>query len=218
MSRGNYTRIDKRQFPDQSTWFDTMKLRDIVGDRPALGALYICLTFVLSLSVFGCTKDLTHQQTVSDSPTQHRTTEQYAKGDSVEIPETGISIEFGKLYLWRDWQPTVNNPGPDGGSPLYVSFNFVLTNSSESSQQIAWVGYVQDGEQTLYPLHFTDRAQTPLYSLTLDSGNVLEVDLVAHNGPYLTIGSKASIHMSFTVDNKRHAELNTTSVVVNQTM
>ena len=81
--------------------------------------------------------NLTQQHIGSDSPTHNSAKEIYREGNSVIFPAIGVSVELGTPYLWRDWQPIVNSPGPDGGSPLYVSFDFLVTNSSESRQEFA---------------------------------------------------------------------------------
>ena len=134
------------------------------------------------------------------------------------LPEFGISVELGTPYLWRDWQPIVNSPGPDGGSPLYVSFDFLVTNSSDSRQEIAWAVYVKDADNVLRELRFTDRSQIPLNSMSIAPDKAVTIELVAHNGPYLPIGNTTSLQVQFTVNNKLRAEQNTTPVIVNQTM
>jgi len=179
------------------------------------------LIFFLGITCFvigGCKTNLAQQDAGSDSPTHNAAKEVYREGNSVRFPAIGISVELGTPYLWRDWQPTVGNPGPDGGSPLYVSFNFLITNSSESHQEMAWVVYVKDADNVLRELRFTDRSQMPLNSMSIAPDKAVTIELVAHNGPYLPIGNMASLHLELSVNNKYHVEQHTTPVIVNQTM
>ena len=179
------------------------------------------LIFVLGIACFvigGCKTHLAQQDAGSDSPTYNSAKEVYREGNSVRFPAIGISVELGTPYLWRDWQPIVNSPGPDGGSPLYVSLDFLVTNSSESRQEIAWAGYVKDANNVLRELRFTDRSQIPLNSMSIAPDKAVTIELVAHNGPYLPIGNTTSLQVQFTVNNKLRAEQNTTPVIVNQTM
>jgi len=179
------------------------------------------LIFFMGIACFaigGCKTNLAQQDAGSDSPTHNPAKEVYREGNSVRFPAIGISVELGTPYLWRDWQPIVNSPGPDGGSPLYVSFDFLVTNSSDSRQEIAWAVYVKDADNVLRELRFTDRSQIPLNSMSIAPDKAVTIELVAHNGPYLPIGNTTSLQVQFTVNNKLRAEQNTTPVIVNQTM
>jgi len=62
----------------------------------------------------------------------------------------GCQISLGEPFLWRDWQPVVGNPGPDGGSPLGVVISLVVSNRSDSNHQISWLGAVEDMNGDLY--------------------------------------------------------------------
>ena len=179
------------------------------------------LIFFMGIACFaigGCKTNLTQQNVGSDSPAHNPAKEIYREGNSVRFPAIGISVELGTPYLWRDWQPIVNSPGPDGGSPLYVSFDFLVTNASESRQDIAWAVYVEDADNILRELRVTDRSQIPLNSMSIAPDKTITIELVAHNGPYLPIGNKASLHMELSFNNKYHVEQRTTPVIVNQTM
>ena len=173
---------------------------------------------IACFAIGGCKTNLTQQEAGSDSSTHNPTKEVNSEENSVRFPEFGISVELGTPYLWRDWQPTVGNLGPDGGSPLYVSFDFLVTNSSDSRQEIAWAVYVKDADNVLRELRFTDRSQIPLNSMSIAPDKAVTIELVAHNGPYLPIGNTTSLQVQFTVNNKLRAEQNTTPVIVNQTM
>jgi len=161
---------------------------------------------------------LTQQNIGSDDPTHNPAKEIYREGNSVIFPAIGVSVELGTPYLWRDWQPIVNSPGPDGGSPLYVSFDLLITNASEIRQEIAWVVYVEDADNILRELRFTDRSQIPVSSMSIAPDKAVTIELVAHNGPYLPIGNKTSLHVELLVNNKYRAEQRTTSVIVYRTM
>jgi hypothetical protein len=179
------------------------------------------LIFFIGVACFaigGCKIHLTQQNVGSDSPAHNPDKEIYREGNSVRFPAIGVSVELGTPYLWRDWQPIVNSPGPDGGSPLYVSFDFLVTNSSESRQEIAWAVYVKGADNVLRELRFTDRSQVPLSSISIAPDRAVTIELVAHNGPYLPIGNKTSLHVELLVNNRYHAEQRTTPVIVYRTM
>ena len=94
----------------------------------------------------------------------------------------------------------------------------MITNASESRQDIAWVVYVEDADNVLRELRFTDRSQIPVSSMSIAPDKAVTIELVAHNGPYLPIGNKTSLHVELLVNNKYRAEQRTTPVIVYRTM
>ena len=131
---------------------------------------------------------------------------------------SSCEISLGEPYFWRDWQPVVIDPGPDGGSPLRVAVVLQITNLGDVIQQIAWEGSLTDVDEVSYLMQFTDRSQTPMNSVTLAPGEKYTIHLVDHDGPYLPVGSKASLSLRLTVDDKNTGNITTLPVIVNQTM
>ena len=131
---------------------------------------------------------------------------------------SNCEIGLKELYFWRDWQRDVVDPGPDGGSPLRVAVVLEITNLGDVVQQIVWEGFVKDGDDVSYPVQFTDRSQTPQFSVTLSPGQKYMIDLIGHDGPYLPVESKASLNLIMTVDGKDRGNITSTQLLVNQTM
>ena len=77
---------------------------------------------------------------------------------------------------------------------------------------------MKDVDEVSYPLQFTDRSQTTLDSVTLVPGEKYTIRLISHDGPYLPVGSKASLSLRLTVDGKHSGDINSTQSRVNQTM
>jgi len=65
---------------------------------------------------------------------------------------------------------------------------------------------------------FTDRSQIVRRAVNLAVGEEFRVELVAHNGPYLPVGSTARLRMQFIVDEQIKGKLETSLAMVNQTM
>ena len=131
---------------------------------------------------------------------------------------SSCEISLGEPYFWRDWQPVVVDAGPDGGSPLRVGVILQIANLADIVQQIAWDGSVIDGDDVSYPVQFTDRSQILQDSVTLAPGEKYTIELVAHDGPYLPVGSKASLNLSLTIDEKNSGNITSAIFPVNQTM
>ena len=134
-----------------------------------------------------------------------------------ETQIAGCEITLSEPYLWRDWQPTVAKPGSDGGSPLRASVLLLIINRGDSKRSIAWEGYLEDVTGMRYLLRFTDRSQTPQHSITLAPGGVYQGDLVAHEGPYLPVGSSASVKFHFEIDGDHTGHLSAGTVSVDRT-
>ena len=129
----------------------------------------------------------------------------------------GFDVGLSDPYLWRDWQPVVSNPGADGGSSLRAAVTLIITNREEIKRPISWKAFLESADGEQFPLHWTDRAQTPQFAVTLGSGQTYQVDLVAHNGPYLPVGSSTSIHFEFETDGDQTGHLSSASVSVERT-
>jgi len=105
----------------------------------------------------------------------------------------------------------------DGGSPLRAAVTLVITNREDAQRAISWKAFLESADGEQFPLHWTDRAQTPQFAVTLGSGQTYEVELVAHNGPYLPVGSSVSIHFEFETDGDQTGHLFSGSVNVERT-
>ena len=129
----------------------------------------------------------------------------------------GCDITLSDPYLWRNWQPIVATPGSDGGSPLRASVLLVIVNRGDAKRSITWKGFLVDAANNQFPLRFTDRSQTPQHFATLEPGDTYQADLVAHNGPYLPVGSSASINFDFEINGDHTGHLSSVSVNVERT-
>jgi hypothetical protein len=129
----------------------------------------------------------------------------------------GCDITLSDPYLWRNWQPIVANPGSDGGSPLRASVLLVIVNRGDAKRSITWKGFLVDAADNQFPLRFTDRSQTPQHFVTLEPGDTYQAGLMAHNGPYLPVGSSASINFDFEVNSGHTGHLSSVPVNVERT-
>ncbi len=178
----------------------------------------IALCCYCSLLIAGCGLNNVPQQQSSEPVSFSQTTGiNTVELDSITVLSS-CEISLGEPYFWRDWQPVVIDPGPDGGSPLRVAVVLQITNFGDVIQQIAWEGSLTDVDEVSYLMQFTDRSQTPMNSVTLAPGEKYTIHLVGHDGPYLPVGSKASLSLRLTADDKNTGNITTLPVIVNQTM
>ena len=129
----------------------------------------------------------------------------------------GCEIVLSDPYLWRNWQPIVANAGSDGGSPLRASVLLVIVNRGDTKRSITWKGFLVDAADNQFPLRFTDRSQTHQHFVTLEPAETYQAGLVAHNGPYLPVGSRASIDFDFEINGDHTGHLSSVSVNVERT-
>ena len=109
------------------------------------------------------------------------------------IKESGnlgkCSVSVGSVYCWRDWQPVVEKPGADGGSPLYIKSNLQIDNSTGSTGRISWESYVLDVETHEFHLvELVDKKGAPKWDGRISDSEVKESELMTHDGPYLAVG------------------------------
>ena len=177
------------------------------------------ITLILSCLLYGCS---VFAPPVSDTPDSGLDSEADISNAADNSPSSssrinGFDVTLSDPYLWRDWQPVVSNPGADGGSPLRAAVTLLITNREEIKRPISWKAFLENAEGEQFPLLWTDRAQTPQFAATLGSGQTYEVDLVAHNGPYLPVGSSASINFQFEINGDQTGHLSSVSVNVERT-
>ena len=173
------------------------------------------ITLILPCFLYGCSVFAPPAGDMLDSGLDSEADISDSASSSSRI--NGFDIALSDPYLWRDWQPVVSNPGADGGSPLRAAVTLLITNRKEIKRPISWKAFLESAEGERFPLHWTDRAQIPQFAATLGPGQTYQVDLVAHNGPYLPVGSSTSIHFEFETDGDQTGHLSYGSVSVERT-
>jgi len=115
--------------------------------------------------------------------------------DIESIGESGTlgkcSVSINRIYSWRDWQPIVEKPGKDWGSPLYMKCEVHVDNSTGSAAQLSWDAYVFEmaiGE--FHPIHIIDKNGTPKWDGHVGDSEVKTAELMTNDGPYLDVGSQ----------------------------
>lgn len=136
---------------------------------------------------------------------------------ALQVDLSGCKLALVRTYFWRDWQPTAAGSSSDGGSPLYTSAVFSLANPSDLDQEITWQGHVQDSENNLYPINFTNRDQEPMIKINLPSGVEHTINLVANDGPHLPTGTDARLLVQFKSRDGSEALIATDWLVINKT-
>ena len=136
-----------------------------------------------------------NNQTTISTDAQQNTTASY------EIDLAGCQIKLREPYFWRDWQPNVDQPGPDGGSPLYVSADLTLSNATENQLAISWEVWIEDNENKSFIAQITDRRGFKNTGAILDSESTTSTSLIIRNGPYLKIGASVSLYIKFRHNN-----------------
>jgi hypothetical protein len=148
------------------------------------------------------------------------------KGTGSQLGNCRITV-LGTSF-WRDWMPIVSRPGPDRGSPLRAKVMLSLDNSTGAANKLSFrVAIVDDKGQShsvpfrVMPNHRvlpdditksyrtqgeeTKKTVAAQYDLTwngeLKPGEVREVELATADGPYLPVGSR--VHLEITWTDKR---------------
>ena len=148
------------------------------------------------------------------------------KGTASQLGNCRITV-LG-TYFWRDWMPIVSRPGPDRGSPLRAKVKLSLDNARGTASKLSFRAVVVDDKGQSYPVTFhvlpnyrvlpddvsksyrtldeatkkTVAAQDDLtWNGELKPGEVREVELATADGPYLPVGSR--VHLEITWTDKR---------------
>ena len=173
---------------------------------------------ILALTAAGCNLEITYPKPgpvhVADARSETMTFSDQTIAQNVN----GVLISLDIPYLWRDWQPIVRKPGPDGGSPLYAKFDLKLTNISQNTLRVSWTATLKPGDGHLYLLQLTAQGNDAGESITLGSLATTHLTLRTHNGPYLAAGSETIVAISFKVNGNRPVTIQTLPLVVHQTM
>jgi hypothetical protein len=167
------------------------------------------------------------------------------------IPAQERTVQCGKCriavlgtYVSRDWMPIVSNPGPDGGSPLYVRTKLTLDNSAGDATELALRAAIVDSKGKSYPISFGTRpgsrpfagdisksrstsnaakdstvvaVRSESWDGRLNRGEVREIELAAGDGPYLPAGSRVRVWMEWTDTMGNTAVITTPDVPIERT-
>jgi len=143
------------------------------------------------------------------------------KGAVVELGPCKITVL--QTYFWRDWMPIVDRPGPDRGSPLHAKVKLILDNSMGGTNKLSFQVVIVDDNGQSHSVPFrilpnfqvlpeavwksyrnfdeeTKRSVVAKYNVMwngeLKPGETREVDISTSEGPYLPVGSR--IHVKIT--------------------
>jgi hypothetical protein len=132
-------------------------------------------------------------------------------------------ITIIEASIWRDWMPIVENPGPDGGSPLHARIRIWLDNSAGELTRLSFQAVIADDQAHHYALSLhalpnlrilpenvrksfnaLDRESrkklTSKYNIiwngVLNKGETREVEFISAEGPYIPAGSHAHIEIT----------------------
>jgi hypothetical protein len=154
---------------------------------------------IVLLLLAGCNKWDEVVPSVEKEPS-HRIPAIDSVGESGNLGKCSVSIE--SVYCWRDWQPIVEKPGKDGGSPLYVKTNIHVDNSTGSATKLSWNAYAFEVTTGKYhPIELLDKNGTPKWHGEVGDSEVRTAELMTHDGPYLNVGSR--IILVFRVEGQR---------------
>jgi hypothetical protein len=156
----------------------------------------------------------------------------------------GCKISPLSVYFWRDWMPIVAQPGADRGSALYAKVKLLVDNSAGGATVLSFKANVFDERGQSYPATFSVQPDYRLlpqsvnesyssldeqgkkealakYHVVWDGvlkpGEVREVELLSHDGPYLPVGSRVYVEFIFTDQQGRSASVKTPSDAINRT-
>jgi len=138
---------------------------------------------------------------------------------------SACKITVLQAHFWRDWMPIVGRPGPDRGSPLRAKVRLSLDNSTGGMDKLSFRAIVVDDQGQSYPVTFhvlpncrvlpdaasksyrnlDAQAKRPLaakdnvtWNGEIRPGEVMEIELVTAEGPYLPVGSSVHVEITWT--------------------
>ncbi|MFH1022602.1 MAG: M56 family metallopeptidase [Planctomycetota bacterium] len=125
-------------------------------------------------------------------------------------------IKTGDVYFWRDWMPVVDNPGPDGGSPLHAKVAVELDNSAgKKDVNLSWNMHVATvGNNGKF---FPGEDPKARDTITVHAGKKLVVELVTRDGPYLKVGAEVVAALRFWDGSGKAALVRTATAKVERT-
>ena len=169
----------------------------------------VAIAVTVALALAGCG---------GDSPTSPSDLE-----ETVRVGEVSFSVN--RASLGRDFMPIVVNPGPDGGTRLRGT---VLVRAANEGQAVAFTvsAKVYDGKHTSYPVtvvaHDHDQetlnpGREVLWPGTIAAGGVQWVELRFTDGPYLPVGSRAAVVLTWLERGGRTGSMRTAEVEIGGT-
>jgi hypothetical protein len=208
-----------------------MRIYVVVAAILAAGLLAGCKHS--ATAVHGNATATAQQAPANAAPTKPASTKPPVSSNPYYIAEDNRpSVKVGKCeitvletYLWRDWQPVVNHPGPDRGSPLHSRVSFWLDNSTGDAAKFTYKAAIIDakGQSQALDLRilpnfgvlpedvaksFGDLGEQDrmnaiaqynvVWDGTLKKGESRQVTLLGADGPYLLAGSEARIEVTWT--------------------
>lgn len=156
----------------------------------------------------------------------------------------GCTITALSVYFWRDWMPIVEHPGTDHGSPLYAKAKLLVDNTAGGAKKFSCKGMVIDEKGESQAMTFQampDYRLLPdaisksypsldekgkgevlakynvIWDGSLKPGEVREVEMISHDGPYLPVGSRIHVEFTFTDQQSRSVIVKTPTDVINRT-
>ena len=105
----------------------------------------------------------------------------------------GCLLTLEDPYIWRNWQPTIAMPGPDGGSPLLLSLDFTMVNLTSSEKLFFLKGWVKSGDLGMTRITLTNRRGLSQTIVKLKPDTSRRISVVSRDGPYVAIGSTAIV-------------------------
>jgi hypothetical protein len=155
-----------------------------------------------------------------------------ALSEEVNAAELGqCKITVLKSYFWRDWMPIVEEPGPDGGSPLRLTVTLKLENPAKEAARLSCTGVAINakGEARALTLHIQPNFRVlpdeisksypdmdaeskkkvidkyrVLWDGALEPGESRELILGVNNGPYWPAHSIMHVELTW-MDQNDHA-------------
>ena len=153
------------------------------------------LDFAVSLSIIasllGCYGNTVPPVNASETALVENSRPAPASLNRGEIGNVRFSIQ--DPYVWRDWQPLVRQPGPDGGSPLMASFRLTGNNPTPTKKAFSIRAWVSAKDGVVTPVEIVDRTRLSIERLSLDSYSKREISLLIPDGPYLDPGMEIAL-------------------------
>jgi hypothetical protein len=153
-------------------------------------------------------------------------------------------ITVTETYFWRDWRPIVSHPGPDGGSPLHAKVRMLMDNSKGDANKFSFKAVLVDAQGQSYPVAFSvlpnfrvlpadvsnayrdydEKAKKDamakynvMWDGVLKPGESRVVSLATAEGPYLPVGSRIHVEITWTDEQGDSVAVKTPEAEINRT-
>ena len=108
-------------------------------------------------------------------------------------------ISVVDIYLWRDLTPIAGKHKRYASSQLMAKVSLQIENLHDESKQLSWSAYLFNNDpENHYPMTFVDRTSIPEWTGLLEKWETRRVELTAHGGPNLPVGTTAILLIKFT--------------------